>query len=51
MSKANRDTELRFRVNAAERKTMQAAADARGQTLSAWLRLVALDAARKEKGK
>lgn len=28
-----------------------AGGDARGQTLSAWLRLVALDAARKEKGK
>ena len=46
MPKATRDTELRVRVTPAERKALQAAADARGLTLSAWLRMVALDTAK-----
>lgn len=46
MPKVRRDSELRVRVTEAEREAMQAAADAQGQTLSAWLRMAALAAAK-----
>lgn len=40
---------VRFRCSDREKTLLQKAAEARGLTLSAWVRMIALDAARKEK--
>jgi uncharacterized protein (DUF1778 family) len=45
---ANRAERLFIRVSDDERAKLQAAADARGLTLSAYIRMVALDAAKRE---
>ena len=43
-----KDNLIRIRVSDDERAKLQAAADARGLTLSAWVRMIALEAAKKE---
>jgi uncharacterized protein (DUF1778 family) len=43
-----KDHELRVRVSPADKARLEAAASARGLSLSAWIRMVALDAAKKE---
>ena len=42
-----KDTELRVRVSLTDKAKLEAAASARGLSLSAWIRMVALDAAAK----
>ena len=44
---ANKETRLQVRVTEAEKAKLQAAADATGLTLSGWLRMIALEAAKK----
>ena len=46
---ANRSDRLFIRVSDEERAKLQAAADARGLTLSGYIRMIALEAAKKEK--
>jgi uncharacterized protein (DUF1778 family) len=46
-----KDERIEFKVSVAQRAEMQKAADAHDLSLSAWLRMVALAAARKESGK
>lgn len=41
-----KETRLQVRVSDAEKALLQAAADERGLSLSAWLRMVALEAAK-----
>ena len=43
-----KETRIELRVSPAEKAKLQAAADARGLTLSAYIRMVALDAAKRE---
>jgi uncharacterized protein (DUF1778 family) len=47
----NKSDRVEIRVSDREKALMQKAADARGLSLSAWVRMIALDAAKKEKGK
>jgi uncharacterized protein (DUF1778 family) len=47
----DKDNLVRVRVSDREKGLMQKAADARGLSLSAWVRMIALDAAKKEKAK
>jgi uncharacterized protein (DUF1778 family) len=47
----DKDNLVRVRVSDREKALMQKAADARGLSLSAWVRMIALDAAKKEKAK
>ena len=44
----NKDARLFIRCSDKERATLQSAADARGLSLSAWIRMIALEAAKKE---
>jgi uncharacterized protein (DUF1778 family) len=46
-----KETRLEFRVSDREKGLMQKAADARGLSLSAWVRMIALDAAKREKAR
>ncbi len=46
-----KDNLIRIRCSDKERATLQAAADARGLSLSAYIRMTALEAARKESRK
>lgn len=43
-----KDNLIRIRCSDKERATLQAAADARGLSLSAWIRMIALEAAKLE---
>ena len=47
----NKDARLFIRCSDKERATLQSAADARGLSLSAFIRMVALEAAKKENRK
>jgi uncharacterized protein (DUF1778 family) len=46
-----KDNLIRVRASDAERAAMQKAADARGLSLSGWIRMVALEAAKRESKK
>ena len=46
-----KSAQMLIRISDKDRATLQAAADARGLTLSAYVRMVALEAARKEQRK
>lgn len=48
MALTPKETRIELRVSPADKAKLQAAADARGLTLSAYIRMVALDAAKKE---
>lgn len=50
-STLNKETRLIIRCSEKEKALFEKAADARGLSLSAWVRMIALDAAKKEKGK
>lgn len=47
----NKSELIRIRVSDREKQALQAAADARGLSLSAFVRMVALEQAKREKGK
>ena len=47
----NKSDLIRIRVSDREKQALQAAADARGLSLSAFVRMVALEQAKREKGK
>lgn len=45
----NKEARIELRVSDREKALLQKAAEARGLTLSAWVRMIALEAAREEK--
>ena len=47
----NKETRIEIRASEKEKALFEAAADARGLSLSAWVRMTLLDAAKKEKRK
>ncbi len=49
MTAKSRDEMLKVRVSATEKKILNRAAEAEGLTLSSWLRLIALRAAKGDK--
>lgn len=51
MAAINKSELIRIRVSDREKQALQAAADARGLSLSAYVRMVALEQARKEQRK
>lgn len=50
-STASKDTRIELRVSDREKALLQKAAEAKGLTLSAYVRMAALEAAKKEKGR
>jgi uncharacterized protein (DUF1778 family) len=48
MTAATKETRLIIRCSEKEKALFEKAADARGLSLSAWVRMIALDAAKKE---
>ena len=46
-----KEARIELRVSPKDKATLQLAADARGLTLSAYVRMTALEAAKREKGK
>jgi uncharacterized protein (DUF1778 family) len=51
MTATPKETRIELRVSLPEKAKLLAAADARGLTLSAYVRMTALEAAKKERGK